>query len=410
MIKHLAHILIEADTPLKIGSNRNDFLQDSPIQRDWNRLPMILGTSLAGVLRKSFDPESAIRIFGQELGSKVIISNALLCDSDMKVHENLLVEKNPFLRLFDILPLREHTAISHKGVTISGSKFDEEVIFKGARFKFSLELIDESEETFHRLLDHISDKTFRIGGGSTKGFGKVKIIRITTALLDMGSEEYAAYSSSLNTVLETVYTPAVKDNDTYTCYTLVLKPDDFFIFGSGFGDDSADQTPVYEKIVDYERGTLSESMILIPASSVKGALAHRSLFHYNRLIKAYAQSDTPPCTHLSEIFGEAKEKARGAKGNIIFSDVYQSHCATKTLDHVAIDRFTGGALEGALFQETTIADTREYRLEILLKNSVDENAKNAFEAALSDLTSGLLPLGGSVNKGHGIFTGTWSKQ
>ncbi len=54
--RHIAHIIIEADTPIKVGSNAMDFLNDSPVQRDWNGLPMILGTSIAGVLRKEFDP------------------------------------------------------------------------------------------------------------------------------------------------------------------------------------------------------------------------------------------------------------------------------------------------------------------------------------------------------------------
>ena len=55
MTRFVAHITIEAKTPLKVGSNENDILQDSPIQKDWNNLPMILGTSIAGVLRKEFD-------------------------------------------------------------------------------------------------------------------------------------------------------------------------------------------------------------------------------------------------------------------------------------------------------------------------------------------------------------------
>ena len=45
--RHIAHIIIEADTPLKVGSNDSDFLQDSPLQKDFNGLPMILGTSIA---------------------------------------------------------------------------------------------------------------------------------------------------------------------------------------------------------------------------------------------------------------------------------------------------------------------------------------------------------------------------
>ena len=68
--RYVAHIIIEADAPLKVGSNAMDFLQDSPVQKDWNGLPMILGTSIAGVLRKEFDKALVDDIFGKENGSK----------------------------------------------------------------------------------------------------------------------------------------------------------------------------------------------------------------------------------------------------------------------------------------------------------------------------------------------------
>jgi len=43
--RYIAHVTLEADTPLKVGSSASDFMKDSPIQKDWNGLPMILGTS-----------------------------------------------------------------------------------------------------------------------------------------------------------------------------------------------------------------------------------------------------------------------------------------------------------------------------------------------------------------------------
>ncbi|OCR90096.1 RAMP superfamily CRISPR-associated protein, partial [Campylobacter fetus] len=87
-------------------------------------------------------------IFGKENGSKIIISNALLLDKNAKVCETLLLEKDDFLRLFENLPLREHTAIDEKGVTINGAKFNEEVVFKGSRFKFSIELVEDDKTSF----------------------------------------------------------------------------------------------------------------------------------------------------------------------------------------------------------------------------------------------------------------------
>src|SRR5690606_31385629 len=90
----IAHIVIEAKTALKVGSGNADYLKDSPIQKDWNGLPMILGTSLAGVLRKEFDKTLANEIFGDDdsnkkdaKGSKTILSNALLLDEKKEVNE-----------------------------------------------------------------------------------------------------------------------------------------------------------------------------------------------------------------------------------------------------------------------------------------------------------------------------------
>ncbi len=145
--KFIAHIIFEAKTALKIGSKNADFLQDSPIQKDWNKLPMILGTSLAGVLRKEFEDEDknkdedkiAKNIFGTgDLGSRTIISNALLLDENLKVNESLLLdsEKPKFLQKFIVLPIREHNAMNDKGITIKNAKFDGEVIYKGTDLSF----------------------------------------------------------------------------------------------------------------------------------------------------------------------------------------------------------------------------------------------------------------------------------
>ncbi|MEA3228711.1 MAG: RAMP superfamily CRISPR-associated protein [Campylobacterota bacterium] len=409
--RHIAHITIEAETPLKVGSNASDFLQDSPIQKDWNVLPMILGTSLAGVLRIDFDSSKVKDVFGDEDGSKVIISNALLLDENENVSEGLLLKKTQFLKLFDNLSIREHTAITEKGVAKDNSKFDEEVLYKGSRFKFSIELIENDTSTFKEILDLLSSSSFRIGGGSTKGFGKVNVVEIKTDSFDI--KDYENYSSSLNHKLTKTYKTQETTSKEYTKYRLNITPEDFFIFGSGFGDSDADATPVYEKVVDYANATLSDKQILIPASSIKGALSHRTVFHYNKIKKLFI-GDAEAKETIKEIFGEAKDSKNniaGSKGKIIFSDCYQAtRDETKTFDHVSIDRFTGGARDGALFQEKTIAQKDMYSIEILLHVDIKDDELQAFEEALVDITTGMLPLGGMTTKGHGAFMGTLLKN
>ena len=214
MKRFLAHIIIEAKTPLKVGGGKNDLFYDAPVQRDWNGLPMILGTSVAGILRRAFEDnagkDAANKIFGTRreekgqgekesedenlnlIGSRLIVSNALLVDENGKVCEQLLLEKSEFLRYFDILPIRDHVAIGANGAAKDAGKFDEEVVFKGTRFKFSLELAGTKDE-FERILNLLSDPTLRLGSGSSKGFGSLEILEIK-----WGEFELYEYTISVN--------------------------------------------------------------------------------------------------------------------------------------------------------------------------------------------------------------------
>lgn len=90
--------------------------------------------------------------------------------------------------------------------------------------------------------------------------------------------------------------------------------------------------------------------------------------------------------------------------------MYLDEISTKVFDHVSIDRFTGGAIDSALFQEKTISSKEVLNLEILIKKIADEKAINAFEKSLKDISTGMLSLGGATTKGHGVFTGTVLKD
>jgi len=419
MIKrYIANITIEATTPLKVGSSAVSLMQDAPVQRDFNDLPMILGTSLAGVLRKEFDGNTS-EIFGEEEGSKVIFSNALLVvDEKGSVLERLSAQKSEFLKLFETLPIREHTAIDDKGVAKDKSKFDEEVVYAGSRFSFLVEML-EDKEAFEKILSTISSPLFRLGGGTTKGFGSFKVTSIYTKEIT-STKELLEYVPSINDKKGfTEYEPFVKSDKRYTKYTLKIAPEDFFIFGSGFGDDEADMTPVLESRIDYDKKALTKKEILIPASSLKGALAHRTAFYYNKLKGYFVGSEDAKTGEENEavraIFGHKKEttkddkKVIGHKGRVLMSDCYKEYDQndTKVFDHVAIDRFTGGAIDGALFQEKTIGKKDLWEIDIYLKEDeiVDETIKEAFRKTLKDVASGMLPLGGMTTKGHGAFIG-----
>ena len=466
--RYLARVIVEASTPLAVGSGERNIMTDRLVTTDVNGLPFIPGTALAGVLRHSFRRDLAGKLFGkQEIinekgkeinnseGSRIILSSAHITGKDGKVKEGLLekVFEDNFLKNFRDLPIRQHVRISHRGASEKRGKFDEQIVFKGTRFCFMMEFIgDKSDETcWNDLLKEFSRPTFRIGGGSRKGFGEISVEEIKNKAIDLEKEldKYLSISSSLNDPFWDTVVPEKpeKENTDWIIYRLSLKPDDFLLFGSGFGTDEADMGFVTERVITWDKAgspEFSEEKILMLAASVKGAISHRVAFHFNKLNEVYADKIKEPgfCHHLismhysipedcrefdsgktedilkmiadgnpaiRSLFGYSASDNDGRCGNVIFSDVFLKPARKKLLTHVAIDRFTGGAIDGALFSEEVACCEETFEMSILVNKDafITENVKTAFEKTLNDLCAGKLPLGGGTMRGHGCFSGSF---
>lgn len=431
----VAHLIIEAKTALRFGSSSFCALQDSPIMRDFNGLPFILGTSLCGILRDNAKTHlqkthaNAIdELFGtREKASKLIFSNALLLDENMQVCEFVKPKSEfpPFLQHFVALPQRQHNAMSDKGACEVGAKFDEEVIYKGARFKFSLQMRlenDAQKELFFELLSLFNASVLRLGSGASKGLGRVSVRKISYELFK--TKEAHRFSSSLNAPLSQNFTPNPLQSVNFTHYKLNLTPENVFIFGSGYGDEDADSVGVREKVVDYESANLTSVRVLIPASSIKGALSHRTLFYINENLGNFIDTNKANSAHSENTLNLDEKAAQihtalfgstASKGKILISDIYLNGTKTQIFTHNSIDRLSGAVKDGALFQEKTNALPKNsaFCLDISVQNSDTADFKlalSAFEKALKDLCCGLLPLGAMSSKGHGFFNATLEKN
>lgn len=443
----LARIIIEAKSPLAVGSGRDDIESDSMFARDPNGFPYIPGTSIAGVVRSILDPEKKDGFFGLDkdggLGSRIIVSDALILDSKSRVTDGIDPEasSDELLRKFEFLPVRQHVRINENGVAERGGKFDNEVVYAGTRFCFEMEVLVESGESekFSKVLSAICCNNFMLGGGTRKGYGQVEVVEVKTARIDMSSiEEVKSYLDKPSQLNEsgswTGWNPADAENnaDNVGCdvYEIKLKPCDFFMFSSGFGDEYgvADNIPVREKKVvwkhesGYDSGKLVDgAYVLIPASSVKGALLHRTAYYINACMGVFAdeqpasgQTNWDSATKaLESLFGKADEN-EAVRGNIIISDVFldEKDVLQKYINHISVDSFSGGAISGALFTEMVdFAPDKELTINVIVnKNGTDDCAIMAFERAVSDLCEGLLPLGGGTNRGNGMFKGKVSKN
>lgn len=443
---YYARVYMESTSPLAIASGIEHWNEDKPVLLDANGLPYIPGTSIAGFLRSSFqqlpnqDQVNLNLLFGFQQGeqgsaSKFYISSGHVCYQNKGI-EGLVrpsfLESQPLFKKEDWKIKRDRVRINDKGVVDASGKFDASAVIKGMRFVFDIRLFSEEEDadSWQALKDLLGSPSFRLGGGTTNGFGRFKLIKLEERLFKHSEpsdiEAYCNFSGAFEapipgaTIIENLYVAShLKE------YALSLKPRDFFIFQeSGRAiDGQADMRAKMEVNLKWnEQGEakIGEQLYLLPASSVKGALAHRTLFHYNKLKGIFADTSTIIENHegkrhsgINRLFGEAKDsraEREGSKGLLIFNDVYLKPQAQKLerISHVSLDPLTQGAKSGALFSEEPLNKAYQLETSIYLEPAEDleQVALDAFHLALNDLCEGRLALGGGTNRGHGIFTGT----
>ncbi len=443
--RYIARLIVEAQTPLFVGSGNASLMKDALVQKDHNGLPIIPGTALAGVLRHSLEENNHEennwnQIFGYQngnegLGSRLKISSAYFLLGNNKIAEGFNCELETELKdRFDNLPTRQHVRISDKGVAVKNGLFDNEVVYKGAKFIFEIELDGTKDDSaiWKQIIEEFQSPLFRIGQGTRNGYGNLKVIGIYNQTFNLTKEddfnEYLNFDSSLNAQL--IYGKENPSSTNALSYSLSLVPDDFFIFSEGFGDTEVDNKPLTEEVIVYEDGKIKFlEKTVIPASSIKGAIAHRVCYHYNKIKENYSDlisdnfekyigEENPAVAKLFGKKGEVNpetKKNTGQRGILILDDLYYDDkdiVNDKIFNHVAIDRFTGGAMDGALFSEkVSYKKDKKIEFEIYLtQNEIDDDIIKALEETLKDICKGLLPLGGMTTKGNGMFTGELKKN
>ena len=534
--KYIARFVLEAKSPFAVFSGKTGLNADKLFIRDVNGLPFIPGTSLAGVLRHNLQQRSEVdlgTIFGSGgadgEGSRFRTSAAfLVTQNGQKVIEGFedIPHSSSYYDAFRLGVNRDHVKITHRGVGDDGHKFEEELVPIGARFCFELELDGTSEDqTFwNTMLQFVYSSEFRVGAGSRKGFGVLEPVveECFQIVLDLISntqlDAYLDKSSSLNapfSLFKKIEISRKGNSSQWTTYQLSLTAKDFYIFGAGYGDDEVDKVTKTEYQIEWDANggkVKAKKNILIPGTSIKGALAHRVAYHYNltvgntiekgfegaksvekndsihqiiqhlegefekeiskegleqngmfqseeeiknvrekvekarqnlektiqKLISTDPTMDDKWLMHTKSIEDEALQNSRkektgsddfnlavitlfgiaknseigevGQRGKVMIPDVIRPYedANQKIFQHVKIDRFTGGAIDSALFNEKGYQDKGTFSLEIQVETSAfkDPHIKEAWETALEDLISGKLPLGGLTNKGYGAFTGS----
>jgi len=450
-IFYIARLVLETCTPLSIATGRTDGLVDNLIVRDANGLPAIPGSSLAGVLRHAYqdhydtetpEPINTNDLFGSakdedEKGnpSFVHLSWGSLHDQNDEPIEGLLAPNDKrwdddiLKNAWEPIPVkRDHVKLNHRNVSDAEKqgKFERISLTTGHRFSVELSLWSgvNDDPRWQNLLDLLQQPNFRLGGGTRRGLGQLKIVRCAQGQFDLRQEtdfkHFGELTESLTDTKHLTETPlsnGLTPTTSLRQISIELTPLEGYRFGGGVetlvDKSEAELLLVTERCVKWQKhvisrkgfknslwkGTITPKQVLIPASGIKGALSHRVAYHYNALRQVFADKELTNREtahqdvklHVGEkneavraLFGYIQEKDEqqpqqevAQMGCLIFNDVYlkRSNQEVQVVEypHNGVDRFTGGVREGVLFSEEVVTDTKSFLLDITVVLPSNQN-------------------------------------
>lgn len=451
----LLRLTLEAVSAHAIHSGKGDMTHDVLLVRDANGLPTLPGTSLAGVLRHQFraqyGAEAESRVFGVAGGrgedswvSRLQVGWGMVHDSRNQPVEGLqadstLLEDALLQQLADAKPLvRQRVRLNARGSAAAEGKFDTTLIPAGVRYTCLLgywsDGHEETEQDWQDLLQLLQQPQLRLGHGVRAGAGQFKPVALYLGQWDLTRPEQAeAYRQRPRRRTETagLEEQPLAGSAAEPFIKLELQAEGGWRVGGGEellpgseGDaaNPPDLLPMHEYRIQWaqDRGQASQPCHLLPATAIKGALRHRVAYHYRCLTGAFADpqgSELPEagdCEAVRQLFGfaeqgraaEAGQQARA--GVLAIEDIHIDQGQTLVMMHNRIDRFTGGVIKGALFDEQVLWDTpitlRIHLTDEKAAEQVDAKARQALQRTLEDLAHGWLPLGAAGSRGLGVFT------
>jgi len=390
-------------SPLLLGSG-GDENSDIDLLRDWEGRPFIPGSALAGVLRHylgeilhSKDIDIVEEMFGRKPQKEQDSTQSLIYFYDAEI------KNQPQIQIRDGVEIDNLTKTAkEKG------KYGYEVLEAGNAFEFRTELIirekhnaslKKIENLLYLILNTLQNEKIRIGGKTRRGFGKVKLEDIRLLVLNMNKPEDRNKWIDFNWDFEgnsdigvlNHNELGIKDIPITTIkvkfsipYSLIIKH-----YSS-------------EPEVEDMEHLFSAGNSVIPGTSWTGALRH-AMENIGREIEREKEIKDL----IEKLFGYVDEESKKAKASRIYieesvirNEVSVSYTRSK------VDRFTGGVVEGALFEERPVFnnDDTEVHLNIDIKEGEDAEI-GLLLLAIRDLWYGIQTIGGEANIGRGVLEG-----
>jgi CRISPR/Cas system CSM-associated protein Csm3 (group 7 of RAMP superfamily) len=302
-----------------------------------------------------------------------------------------------------------------RGAAAANTFRNEEVLPAGARFEVFLRWDDATAAQVADLAGLIAAWRPLIGRGVTRGRGRCAAEDVrhgTLRLHDPGDLLRWLTLSGPDLVRDVAAEQVTADRarpDPDLLFRVPLSIAGPWRIGTGEKPAKGSREPIPLR-------RLGEQPV-VPGSTVKGLLRSRAEFILRSVGVTPAPCADTPCDSekcwTCRVFGygggqDSADSAVGARAAVRVADAVVADPVPAQRTHVAIDRFTGGALDGALYTMEVLEAGRFPLAVERLPGAVDDELARQVRAVLrlvlEDLNDGIIGMGGGVARGYGSVT------
>lgn len=392
-------------SPLAIGDGSN-YTTDRDVVRDSKGVPYIPASAIAGVSRSMFLKNKNLidLYFG-----KVDINTDRNNSSAVEAKESRLIfyDANIPEKADYNITVRDSVALDECKTAMDGAKFDMEVLEPGIEFTTYIEqniYSDSDENIAYEIVCKWLHNKVHLGGKTMRGYGEVKDVSVLEKNFSLDEDEKVSEWLLFDMYDENAWKDAEEiDSETETYDDGIVKVILQLKQNSGISirryttkisEDENVSLPDSEQLFVRINGN---EIPVIPGTSWAGAFSHRM------------KELVPECVE-NNFFGNVS-KNRRIRSKIMFGETQLFNAIPKVMTRNAIDRFSGGTANQALFTEQTYYDG-EGELKIEIKKDEDSQTKKyrlnkevakALAATITDLHNGFLAVGGLTAIGRGLF-------
>ena len=452
--KYIFRVLLKTVSPLRIASGRTDNITDVLVLKNKDGQAFIPGTSVAGVLRneirKLYGENIARIVFGYSgndnngAQSMLAIDDVLLYHSKIitrdgvHIHEIAGTGVNKEKYNFEAVEKGAEGTLTMEMTVREGNEQEiqsENIIKKSLICQFIHSQYAENSDVFSEVAASLADLLtagVHIGSLTAKGMGLIKSVEPANVYLFNFVKKAEETIDHTELPAAEAWLKFIEDGALPSAYYIsdeekargVQHPFGDFVLDAEFAIKSSLLVRDAARVNDYKadkNSTLagvpmkSGADYVIPGTGIKGALRGKA---YKILMGFPKSTDDKIQLFLSRLMGWAKQENRnneadneGRKSKLFVDEVYFSEDGNiheMKQSRNRIDRFTGAAMDSALFTEYALwqknKDIPTLKLSLRVKDALHEEA-GIMLLLLRELWNGSLPLGGEKSIGRGVLQG-----